>query len=190
MNPSLVGHPNKRGSPLTAELLLHICSQWTQFPLPIISYITFPCLCIFAFFQLWIQQIWRKRFHLFFFSQDPQHILKCDAPPHFFIYSDWWRGIVLIFHYYDRRLPPFECVGRSPVMHWCVRRVFAYAHGVCCCCWVHMKQSHFPPLLLFLQLMTTHPYKLDNRAGLWSYWKLSLKWITRQRMGLREGRKL
>lgn len=66
MNPSLVGHPNKRGSPLTAELLLHICSQWTQFPFPIISYITFPCLCIFAFFQLWIQQIWRKRFHLFF----------------------------------------------------------------------------------------------------------------------------
>lgn len=149
---------------------------------------TFTCLCIFAFFQLCIQQTRRKRF-LFSHKISSTFLNVMHPPTLFFIYSDWWRGIILIFLYYGRRLPPFKCVGRNPVIHLCVRSVFAYAHGVCCCCWVHMKQSHCPSRLP-LQLMTTHPYKLDNRAGLQSYWKLSLKWITWQRMGLREGRKL
>lgn len=53
-----------------------------------------------------------------------------------------------------------------------------------------MKQSHRPPLPFSLLLMTTHPYELPNQAGPRSYWKLSLKQITWQGMGLREGSKL
>lgn len=95
---------------------------------------------------------------------------------------------------YDLRLPYLN--GLIPVISWCVRNDFTFAHRVfwvwvrVCCCWVYMKQSHRPALPFPLPLMTTHPYELHNQARPRSYWKLSLKQITWQRMGVREGSKL
>lgn len=94
--------------------------------------------------------------------------------------------VSLVFFWLWPEVTPFK----DPVIPWCVRNDFALACPVCRCCWVYMKQSHRPTPPFPPPLMTTYPYELHNQAGLCSYWKLSPKQITWQRIGLREGSKL
>lgn len=203
MSASLVGHPNKWGSPLNAEVLLSF---------------SFTFLFPYAFFSNSVKWAWKRTFHLAFVSCRIVHVVLFSAPHwntscwglHFnggaasssaqrycVCHCSVWEGTTIsitdhnglsCFCGCDLKLPHLTVLVNTQLSLG-VWEMLLHV-WVCRCCWVYMKRSHRPPLPFPLPLMTTHPYELHNQAGPRSYWKLSLKQITCQRMGLREGSKL